>query len=472
MRVNDSVNHSDQSLRSSTTPGVSELNRSSTLDTANSPIQSTESEYGHPHRRSWVWIAVLVVFAFVLWFGIRELRGKPKPAAGKGRGAINTPVVAAVAHPGNIGVYFTGLGAVTPIYTVTVKTRVDGQILAVNYKEGQAVHKGVSLVEIDPRPYQVQLMQAEGQLARDQAALTNAQTDLQRYTTLLAKNAIAQQIYATQKATVAQNQGAVKTDEGNIAAAKLNIAYCHITAPIDGNVGLRLVDPGNLVSASAGTALVVITQTSPISVIFTLPEQQVPPVLKRVRAGQHLAVDALDRDSKTVVAHGQLTTLDNQIDQTTGTLKMRATFPNKDSSLFPNQFVNAQVLVEEKRNVTLVPNAAIQRNGSTTFVYLVKPDHTVTVRDIKIGTANADETEITSGISNGDVLVTQGVDKLQEGSPVQAQIQQPGNPAGASSASAQSTSDKSSENGTTSTSASRGNRHASHGSQNPASATQ
>jgi multidrug efflux system membrane fusion protein len=387
---------------------------------------SSEKAVTAAKRRLWISLAAIVALAITAWAGVRQSRSRAEAASAKDKAPPPTPVVAAPARKGKIEVYLTGLGTVTPVYTVAVKSRVDGQVLKVLYKEGQAVRKGNPLVEIDPRPFEVQLTQAEGQLIKDRAALQNGQVDLQRYQTLIAKNAVAQQIEATQRATVLQDQGAVKIDEGNIASAKLNLTYCHITSPIDGRVGLRLVDPGNMVTASAGTALVVITQTDPITVIFTLPEQQLAPVLKRIRAGEQLMVDALDSDSKTSIARGRLTTVDNQIDQTTGTLKLRAVFSNHDGLLFPNEFVNAQLLVDEKKDVTLVPNAAVQRNGSKTFVYLVKPDHSVTVREVTIGTANAEDSEINSGVSPGDVLVTQGVDKLQEGSVVQAQVQQPG----------------------------------------------
>jgi len=365
----------------------------------------------------------------VVWIGLRVFKAT-RAANAKPKAPPSTPVIAAEAHRGDIPVYFTGLGAVTPIYTVTIKTRVDGEIMSVGYTEGQKVQKGQPLVDIDPRPYQAQLMQAQGQLIKDQAALDNSRIDLKRYQDLIAKNAVAEQIYATQKATVVQNEGAVKTDLGNIASAKLNIAYCHITASITGRVGLRLVDPGNLVYAAAATPLVVITEIAPISVIFTLPEQQIPAVLKRVRAGERLTVDALDRDSKVVIAHGQLTTLDNQIDQTTGTLRFRATFPNKAESLFANQFVNARLLVETRQNVTLVPNAAIQRNGTATFVFALQPDKTVRVRNVAVGATDAEESEIKSGIAANDVVIVQGVDKLQDGTPVQAQIQQFGSRSG------------------------------------------
>jgi len=332
------------------------------------------------------------------------------------------PVVAAKTGKGDIGVYITGLGAVTPIYTVTVKSRVDGQLMRVLYKEGDIVHQGDLLVEIDPRPYQVQLTQAEGQQIRDQALLDNARIDLARYQTLLAQNAIPEQQLATQKALVQQDEGTVKTDQGQIDSAKLNLVYCHITAPITGRVGLRLVDPGNIVHASDTNGLLVITQIQPISVIFTIAEDQLPVVLQKMRAGERLRVDAYDREMKAKIAQGWVTTLDNQIDQTTGTVRMRATFDNKANALFPNQFVNARLLVEEKHGVTLVPTAAVQRNSQTTYVFLVKPDSTVTVRPITIGTTEGYDSEVPSGLSPGDVVVMTGVDKLQEGSKVRVQM--------------------------------------------------
>jgi len=427
--VRDDSKSSQQYASSTVTQQPGQVRSSSTLDSLRQGSDEPPSPPNHPRRRTWLWLAALAVLLLagvIVW---REFTRHSQAASTKPKTPPATPVVAAEARQGDIPVYFTGLGAVTSIYTVTIKTRVDGQINKVSYIEGQAVKKGQPLVDIDSRPYEVQLIQAQGQLMKDQAALENARIDLQRYQALLAKNAVAQQIYATQKATVAQDEGNVKTDEGNIASAKLNIAYCHINASITGRVGLRLVDPGNLVSAASATPLVVITQTMPISVIFTLPEEQIPEVLKRERAGAHLAVAALDRESKNVIANGELTTIDNQIDQTTGTLRFRATFPNKDESLFANQFVNARLLVETKQNVTLLPNAAIQRNGSATFVYLLQPDKSVTVRNVKVGTTDANESEVSSGVSPGDVVITQGVDKLQEGSRVQAQIQSADTPA-------------------------------------------
>jgi multidrug efflux system membrane fusion protein len=328
------------------------------------------------------------------------------------------PVVVAQSEKGDIGVYVTGLGTVTPINTIEVKTRVDGQLMTVAYQEGEMVQQGAPLVEIDPRPFQVQLEQAEGQLLKDQAALENSRIDLQRYESLITKNAVAQQVLQTQRATVAQNEATVKTDQATIDSAKLNIAYCHITAPITGRIGLRLVDPGNLVSAAASTPLLVITQTQPISIIFTIPEQQVAEVRAPLRAGKRLRVDALSRNSQTILASGELTTLDNQIDPTTGTLKLRATVANNDDALFPNQFVNARMLVQEKKGVTLIPNAAVQRNAQNTFVYVVEPDESVTIRNVSIGTADAERSEVVSGISPHQLIVIEGVDRLQAGSRV------------------------------------------------------
>ena len=382
-------------------------------------------------RRVWVWLTILAlagVGAYFLWPGKnRTGTAVTAPAAadkkgGRG-GPLVTPVVATRVRKGDIGVYFTGLGAVTPIYTVTLKSRVDGQLMSVNYKEGDIVHQGDLLVEIDPRPFQVQLEQAEGQLAKDQAALQNAQVDLARYETLLSQNAIPEQQLATQRATVIQDDGVVKSDQAAIDAAKLNLVYCRITAPITGRIGLRLVDPGNIVHAADTNGLLVITQMEPISVIFTITEDQVPPVVTKMRAGQPLIVDAYNRDKTVWLGRGTLTTLDNQIDPTTATLKLRATFENKDYKLYPNQFVNARLLVQQKQGVTLVSTAAVQRNSQMTYVFLVKPDSAVTVRQVEVGTTEGNDSEITAGLAPGDVVVMTGVDKLQEGSKVSVHIE-------------------------------------------------
>ena len=394
------------------------------------PVAPTATKPAERRRsgRRWLWLPVLVLLAAGVWYfgpkaGSMASTGSSAPSKeGKKGGSGVVPVVAAKARKGDIGVYITGLGSVTPVYTDMIKSRVDGQLMKVHYQEGDMVHEGDLLLEIDPRPYQVMLEQAEGQLARDQATLNNARVDLDRYTKLLAQNAIPEQQLATQKATVAQSEGVVKTDQAQIDNAKLDLIYCQITAPITGRVGLRLVDPGNIVHATDTNALVVITQIQPISVIFTVAEDDLPVVLRKLAAGQHLTAEAWDRGNTTKIGTGTLATVDNQIDPTTGSLRLRANFDNSDNLLFPNQFVNVRLLVEEKYGVTLVPTAVIQRTSSTTYVYAVKDDHTVTVKQVTPGVVEGDSTEITSGVDPGDVLVMTGVDKLQEGTPVTVQM--------------------------------------------------
>jgi len=374
-------------------------------------------------RKWWIWIAVLVVLAAGVYFLWPKITGAKSSAGAKaGAAPASLPVVAATVRKGDIGVYYSGLGAVTPLATVTVKTRVDGQLMSVRYREGDTVKKDDLLVEIDDGPYQAALTQAQGALIRDQALLANARIDLARYQVLAAQQAVPEQQLATQQALVHQDEGIVKLDEGQVEGAKVNLAYCKIAAPVAGRIGLRLVDPGNVVQTSDTTGLVVITQMDPISAIFTISEDQLHVVLKKIASGRTLEVDAYDRAAKTKLAQGSLTTLDNQIDPTTGTLKLRATFANTKGTLFPNQFVNARLLVEEKRGVTLMPTAAVQRNSSATYVYVVKPDSTVTARNIIIGTSEGDDSEVTSGLTPGEVVVMTGVDKLQEGTKVNAQI--------------------------------------------------
>jgi multidrug efflux system membrane fusion protein len=376
--------------------------------------------------RRWLWLPALALLGAGAWYLWPKAGSTPTPgAAAKGAkkgGSGAVPVVAAKARKGDIGVYIENPGSVTPIYTVTVKSVVDGQLMAVHYKEGDMVTKGDLLAEIDPRPFQVQLEQYEGQLARDQAMLDNAKVDLDRYTKLLEQNAIPEQQLATQKAAVKQDEGVVKIDQGQIDGAKLNLVYSRIPAPITGRVGLRLVDPGNIVHATDANGLLVITQIQPISVIFTVAEDDLPVVLRKLAAGEHLAAEAWDRANTAKIETGTLATVDNQIDPTTGSLRLRASFDNSANLLFPNQFVNVHLLVEEKRGVTLVNNAVIQRTTSTTYVYVVKDDHTVTVRPVAPGVSEGDSTEITSGVAPGDVLVMTGVDKLQEGTPVTVQM--------------------------------------------------
>jgi membrane fusion protein, multidrug efflux system len=387
------------------------------------------SKSARPKRSKWVWwwlciFALAGAGAYIYWPKTRAAGATVTGAKGKAKEQTTpmTPVVAVRARKGNMGVYFNELGSVIPLNTVTVKSRVDGELMSVQYREGDTVHQGDLLIQIDPRPYQVQLEQAEGQLMKDQAALGNAKTDVARYQTLVKQNAVPEQQLATQIATVAQDEGIVKADQAQVNSANLNLTYCKITAPITGRVGLRLVDPGNIVHASDANGLLVITQVDPISVLFTVAEDQLPIVLQKMRSGQKLQVDAYDREMTHKIAEGTLVTVDNQIDQTTGTVRLRATFDNKNEGLFPNQFVNARLLVEEKRGVTLLSAAAIQRSTNSTFVYLVKPDSTVTVRNVTLGTTEGDDSEITSGLQAGDVVVLEGADRLQEGSRVNAQI--------------------------------------------------
>jgi len=394
------------------------------------PTELAVAKKPAPRRGRWLYLLILALLAIgVLLFFFRGGGNSTAAAkAGSAKGGKNgtgavTPVIAAQAETGNIGVYVTGLGAITPIYTVTVKSRVDGQLMSVHFKEGDLVKQGEPLIDIDPRPYQAVVLQAQGQLVRDQALLANARVDVTRYQTLLTQDAIPEQQLTTQRALVTQYEGTVVNDQGLLDAAKLNVVYCHIASPLTGMVGLRLVDPGNIVHASDSNGMIVVTQIQPISVIFTISEDQLPAVLQKFHAGQKLPVDAWDRELTHKLASGTLSTIDNLIDQTTGTLKLRATFDNENRTLFPNQFVNARLLQQEKTGVTLLPSAAIQRNTSDTYVYLIQPDNTVTVRNINVGTTEGDRSEITSGLSPGDKVVMTGVDKLQEGSKVSATMQ-------------------------------------------------
>jgi len=374
-------------------------------------------------RASWV-LAPVVLAALVL--GMARLHASEKagsePAAAQKRPAGGPPpvtVVTAAATSGDVHTYLSGLGAVTPLATVVVHSRVDGQLMRVLYEEGQRVREGELLAEIDARPYRAQLLQAQGQLARDQALLAEARVDLERYQRLLRQDSIAKQTVDQQEALVRQYEGSVELDRGQIDAAAVNVEYCRITAPVSGRVGLRLVDPGNIVHAADANGMLVITQLQPIAVVFTLAEDNLQPVYQRLNAGQKLGVDAFDRAGQKKLASGTLLTLDNQIDPTTGTVKLKAIFPNEDDQLFPNQFVNARLEVDVERGVTLVPEAAVQRSAQRTFVYLVRPDHTVTVRPVELGATEGDRTAVRSGLSPGDVVVVSGVDRLQEGSRVE-----------------------------------------------------
>ncbi len=345
-------------------------------------------------------------------------RGFGKKGDGSGR---VTPVVAQPAKKIDVKVYLTSLGTVTPVRTVTVRSRVDGQIMRVLFREGQLVRQGDVLVEIDPRPFQAQLTQVEGQMARDNALLANARIDLERYRTLLVQDSIAKQQLDTQEALVRQYEGTVKVDQGQLDNARLQLTYSRVTAPIPGRLGLRQVDEGNVVRAGDTTGLVVITQQQPITVVFTLPQDNLPAVMKRVQSGERIPVEALDRDQnqKNQLGAGVLLTVDNQIDTTTGTVRLKAQFPNDDGHLFPNQFVNVRMLIDVRRDATTVPSAALQRGARGMFVYVVKEDRTVTLREVKTGPTETDATVIESGVEPGELIVVDGMDRLREGAKVE-----------------------------------------------------
>jgi multidrug efflux system membrane fusion protein len=372
-----------------------------------------------PHRRRWVekhWglaTVGLVCLVLCVWLLIHWL-SKPKPKAPAPAGI---PVSAGVAKLGSIDIFLDALGTVTPVSTVTVTSRVSGELTDVRYQEGQLVKKNDLLAVIDPRPYAALLAQAKGQLARDQAMLKNARLDLGRYQNAYEQHAIPEQQLATQQALVEQDMGVVELDQGNLASAQVNVDYTQIASPIDGRVGLRSVDPGNIVSADGTVGLATITQLQPITVIFNIAEDDLSRVEEQIAAGQTLRVYALDRSQQRTLAQGSLITLDNQINLATGTVRARATFPNLKNELFPNQFVNARLLVKTLSQVVLVPAAAIQRNNDAAFVYVTQPDSTVVSRDVKIVATEGDVSAVT-GVKPGEQLVTDGFDKLQSGSKI------------------------------------------------------
>jgi membrane fusion protein, multidrug efflux system len=364
----------------------------------------------------WIWFLIAAVIVVCGYMYLRR-------GAAQAKNTGDPPAVRAVmvstaqAKKGDLGVYIDALGTVTPVYTVTVTSRVQGEITQVYYHEGQMVRKGDALLEIDPRPYQAQLTQAEGQLAHDQAVLNEAKIDLDRYQQAFNRNAIAKQQLDDQQQVVFQDEGTVKNDEGTLANAKVNLVYTHITSPIDGRVGLRLVDPGNIVQANSTTPLVVVTQLQPITVIFSIAEDHLGKVQQQLRKGAKLTVDAFDRDQAVKLASGYLLTLDNVIDTTTGTVKLKAMFANADSALFPSQFVNARLLVDTLKDVTLIPTPAIQRNAQGAFVYVIDKNQTAAVRNVTVGATDGTSTQV-DGIEAGDVVAVNGFDKLQDGAKV------------------------------------------------------
>jgi multidrug efflux system membrane fusion protein len=396
------------------------------------PVDGPPSDNGHPPGKSFLWLWLLmgcVAVGLLVYFVVlpRFLKAGAAAIAAAGQGARGIPVVTAVSHQGDMDLYLNGLGSVTALNTVTIHSRVDGELVKVAYSEGQVVKEGQLLAQIDPRPYQAQLAQAQGQLLKDQAALQNAQTDLKRYKDLYAQGvSVTQQQVDTQQALVTQNQGAVKTDEGQVANATLQVGYCNITAPLAGRIGLRLVDQGNLVHASDPNGLLVITQLQPISVVFTIPQDSISRVQNKLAAGNGLVVDAYDTDLKKKLATGKLVAIDNQVDQNTLTVRMKAQYQNENYALFPNEFVNARLLVDTLHDAVIVPAAAVQRGPDANFVYVVKSDQTVEMKNVVTGPAEADDIVIKSGLAPGEVVVTDGVDKLQQGAKVTTRARKAG----------------------------------------------
>lgn len=368
-------------------------------------------------RRLRLAVVCLIAAVCALFISCSGGDSKPQKAqAAAGPRAVSVAVAPVLRQ--DVPVYLSGLGSVTAFNTANIKSRVDGQIMKVNVREGQQVHEGELLIEIDSRPYQVQLEQMQAQLFKDQATLRDAKLNLERYVSLIPSGSIAQQQVDTQKSLVDQLDGTVRNDQAQINSAKLNITYCHITAPFNGRVGLRQVDAGNIVHASDANPMLILTQLQPIAVIFTLPEDVLPRVAGQMRHGT-LEVDAFSRDDQTKLATGKLLTIDNQIDPTTGTAKLKAVFSNQDNKLWPNQFVNTDLLVETRKNSTVVPTAAILRGPQGTYVYSVNPDKTVEDKPVTVALTQGDATVVSSGVNPGDTVVTDGQDKLQRGSRIE-----------------------------------------------------
>jgi membrane fusion protein, multidrug efflux system len=369
----------------------------------------------HKKRKPWGTIAMLLLIGVI---GASLVMYRRQPAAPQGPNSAAMPVTAVAAIRGDLDVTIDVLGTVTSLATITVVTQISGEIMRAPYTEGQDVKKGDLLFEIDSRPYEIALAQAQGALERDEALLRNAELDLKRYQDLAKSNAIPHQQLDTQESLVLQDRGNVISDQAQIEAQQLNIAYCHIVAPVDGRVGLRLVDPGNYVTPSLTTGLTVVTQIRPITVIFPVAEDYVPQIRKRIRAGASLPTTAFDRSGRIQLSEGELRSLDSQINTTTGTLNMRAQFANQDEALFPNQFVNIRLLIDKLHDTVIVPTSAIQRGAPGTFVYLVRSDRTVTIQPVTVGPSDGDRVAVQSGLSPGDQVVTDGADRLRNGAKV------------------------------------------------------
>jgi multidrug efflux system membrane fusion protein len=391
------------------------MNQTSKFETPTGPHLTRIQRFFHFVRRHWVIIIVTIVIVIAGIIFIRSnMTGKKSL-----NGERPQPVTAVMTNKADFDVYLKGLGTVIPANTVTVKSQVSGQLISVHFKEGQHVNKDDLIAEIDPRPFQVQLMQAEGQLARDEAFLKNAKSDLALYKQLIAQDSIAAQQVTTQEALVKQYLGVIETDKGQIANAKLQLIYARVIAPITGRVGLRQVDPGNMVQVTDPNGIVVITQLQPVTVVFSLPQDNLTILMKRWNAGATLPVQAYDQEGKVLLASGKLLAVDNQIDTTTGTIKLKSIFDNKDNNLFPNQFVNVRLKVDTLHDAIVMSSAAVQRGSIGTFAYVVKDDKSVTVRMLKLGPAEGDNVVVMEGLAPGESVVTVGGDKLREGTKVE-----------------------------------------------------